>query len=389
MPETYTEVTSKSVFTRFGESIKGIFGGIILVLVAIGLLFWNEGRAVQTAQSLEEGAGAVVSIPADKVDPNNESKLVHLTGQTTVAEQITDKVFGVSASALKLRRQVEMYQWTEKKKSEEKKKVGGGTETVTTYTYDTEWSDRLIPSAQFKHPEGRSNPTAMRFEAGEEVAGTVTVGAFTLSDGLKKSLSMYVPFPVTQEMLASLSPDIRSEFQVYSNSLYNIDANPPKPKVGDIRATFQVVNPGPVSLIAQQSGSSFTPYKTKAGDALEMITSGNVGAAEMFTTAMSQNTMLTWGLRIFGFFLVYIGISMLFAPLQVVADILPIVRDIVAMGLGFVGFMIAAPITLITIGTAWIFYRPMLGGALLVIGIGIIFGGFMAARGSRKPVAVA
>ena len=42
---------------------------------------WNEGRAVRTAESLEEGAGAVVSVPADAVDPGNEGKLVHVSEQ--------------------------------------------------------------------------------------------------------------------------------------------------------------------------------------------------------------------------------------------------------------------------------------------------------------------
>lgn len=387
MSDTYTEVSSKSVFTRFGESLKGIIVGFLLILVSIGLLFWNEGRAVQTAKSLEEGSGAVISVPSDKVDPNNEGKLIHTTGQTITAEQLIDKVFGLAAPALKLRREVEMYQWIEKSKTEEQKKIGGGTEKVTTYTYDKAWSDKVVSSNQFKKPEGHANPPAMRLEAGEEIAEKITVGAFTLSDGLKKGLSTYVPFPVTQEMLASLSTDIRSDYQMYSNALYNIDANPPTPKVGDTRVSFKVVNPTQVSLIAQQAGSSFSPYQTKAGDALEMLQTGTVSSADMFNKAMSDNTMLTWGLRIFGFFLVFIGVSMLFQPLQVVADILPIFRDIVGMGLSFVGFMIAAPVTLLTIGVAWVFYRPMLGAALLIVGFGIIFGGVMAARGAGKKTA--
>ena len=34
--------------------------GLVLIVAMVVLLFWNEGRAVTTARSLAEGAGAVV-----------------------------------------------------------------------------------------------------------------------------------------------------------------------------------------------------------------------------------------------------------------------------------------------------------------------------------------
>ena len=41
---------------------------VILILAAFPLLWWNEGRAVKTAQGLSEGAGAVVSVEAGPMD---------------------------------------------------------------------------------------------------------------------------------------------------------------------------------------------------------------------------------------------------------------------------------------------------------------------------------
>lgn len=78
------------------SAIGGVLVGIVLFLVAFPLLFWNEGRAVQTAQSLEEGASNVVTVGADKVEPGNEGKLVHLTGNAATKESLTDPpVWGV------------------------------------------------------------------------------------------------------------------------------------------------------------------------------------------------------------------------------------------------------------------------------------------------------
>ena len=56
-----TEVTEESWFSRLGGAFKGILTGIVLFILAIPLLFWNEGRAVRRAAALKQGAASVVS----------------------------------------------------------------------------------------------------------------------------------------------------------------------------------------------------------------------------------------------------------------------------------------------------------------------------------------
>ena len=63
MSDSFTETTSESWGSRLMSAIGGVLVGIVLFLVSFPLLFWNEGRAVRTAQSLEEGASNVVSVP--------------------------------------------------------------------------------------------------------------------------------------------------------------------------------------------------------------------------------------------------------------------------------------------------------------------------------------
>ena len=57
MPDSMTEVTSQSWFSRIVESIKSVLVGGAFFVLSFPVLFWNEGRAVRTAKSLEEGAG--------------------------------------------------------------------------------------------------------------------------------------------------------------------------------------------------------------------------------------------------------------------------------------------------------------------------------------------
>src|SRR5262245_18526190 len=116
MADTFSETSSQSWFSRIIDSIKSVLVGLAMLVASFPLLFWNEGRAVRTARSLEEGAGAVVSVSSTSVDPAHEGKLVHMTGEATTAETLEDPEFGVKAHALKLVRVVEMYQWEEEEK---------------------------------------------------------------------------------------------------------------------------------------------------------------------------------------------------------------------------------------------------------------------------------
>lgn len=81
---TTTVTTSTNWFSRLGNSIKNIFVGLLLIIGAPILLFWNEGRAVKTEQSLKEGLSVVVSVNPNTIDKKNEGKLVHFSGRAAV-----------------------------------------------------------------------------------------------------------------------------------------------------------------------------------------------------------------------------------------------------------------------------------------------------------------
>ena len=50
----YTETRTVSYGSRLSNSFKGIGTGFILLIAATVLLWWNEGRAVHTAQDIKE-----------------------------------------------------------------------------------------------------------------------------------------------------------------------------------------------------------------------------------------------------------------------------------------------------------------------------------------------
>lgn len=354
----YTEVTNQGWFSRLADSFKGIIFGIILFLIAFPLLFWNEGRAVKQAQAISEGRGAVVSVSSDKVDPTNQGRLVHMSGRATADGTLRDGQFGVTAEgALRLRRTVEMYQWKQESKSEKRKKLGGGEETVTTYTYDKVWSDEPIDSSGFKE-SGHDNPGEFPVQGSAENAPVVRVGAFTLGDTLTAQIDAWNDLAADGKAPAGM---------VAANGGFYRGKDPNAPQIGDVRVKFQVVEPTQVSLVAVQQGDTFAPYVAKSGNQIMELVVGQKSAAEMFQQMEDSNNLLTWILRAAGFFLMFLGLTLIMNPLSVLADVVPLFGNLVGFGTGLIAFMLAAALSLVTIAVGWIAYRPLIGLSLLAL----------------------
>src|SRR3954469_6032298 len=187
--DSFTVTETKSWFQCLSSAIIAVILGLLLVIGAGALLFWNESRAVTTARSLTEGAGVVAEVDSTRIDPANEGRLVHVSGELQPSKPLVDPTFGVTANdAVRLVRTVEMYQWKEDSRTETHKKLGGGEESVTTYTYTRTWSDHPVQSSQFRQPNGHQNP-AMRYAHFEAVAADATLGAFRPGEAALRRLS--------------------------------------------------------------------------------------------------------------------------------------------------------------------------------------------------------
>ena len=368
MPDTFTEVTSQSWLGRIGNSIKGIFFGLLLIAGAVLLLWWNEGRAVTRIKALREGSHVVVPVGSYQVDAANEGKLVHMTGTAITGETLSDAEFGVTTNALKLERVAEMYQWTETKKNQTTKNLGGSTTTTTTYDYAKNWQPRRVDSSQFKQPEGHANPLAMPYQERDLVAGKITVGAFTLSKSLIGKIGGAVAFPVTAT--DALPAPLKARSALLDGKLY-IGTNAAAPQIGDQRISFKVTGATPVSLIARQVQNTFEPYRTKNGATVELLQVGTFSADEMFAHAKEMNMLLTWGLRLLGWLLMFFGFMLIFQPLLVLADVLPFLGGLVGMGTSLIAFLLATPGAILVVAVAWIVYRPVLGILLLAAAVAI------------------
>jgi len=378
----FVESTRQGLGNRSKSAIGGVVFGFFLVAGAVFLLFWNEGRAVERYRDLKEGAGAVVETASDSVSPGNEGKLVHITGEAVTEGPLADPVFGVSENAIKLIRSAEMYQWVENVETESKKEVGGSETTTKTYSYTTEWRDSPVNSSQFKVADEHRNPELMKYRSNTIVADNVSVGAFSLPNFLVIQIGGADGMDIVS--LEAANQEVKSAGKLSGGGVY-FGTDPASPTVGDIRVTFSVVHPGPVSVIAQQSGNTFVSYTAKSGGKVELLERGTLPAAAMFELAHDRNKTLTWVIRVAGFVLLSIGFGLILAPLAVFADIIPFIGRIVGAGTKLIGLFLAGIVWTLTVAFAWIFYRPVLGIAILVVTVALIVLAIKKLRKAEQP----
>lgn len=385
MSDSFTEVTRRGWFSRIAGSFVGVLFGLLLIIGMIVLLFWNEGRAVQTALSLTEGAGTVIAASADRIDPAHEGKLVHVSGTVTTDEVLRDEEFGIEARAVSLIRRAEMYQWIEDSRSETRKTLGGGEETVTTYSYKLAWDDRAVDSSRFRQPDGHANPE-MRWTDRTFALSSATIGARTLDVQTLTRIGGEEERPVTSDDAAAIRSALGGrDAQVTSGEIY-IGPNPSSPQLGDQRISYAVVPLGPISVIGRQEGDGLVPYQTSAGDALLMVDRGTVPAAQMFEQAQADNVVVTWVLRGVGLVLLAFGFALIMGPIGTIADVIPFLGSLVRLGTGLVAIVLAIAVGTIVIAFAWFWYRPLLALAILAAGFAI---SWLLARWGRRRGATA
>jgi hypothetical protein len=380
MSDSFTEVTTEGLGSRLMGAIKGVVIGLALFLLAFPVLFWNEGRAVKRHLDLESGAGSVVSIDASRVDPAHDGRLVHVTGRAETDEVLEDPGFGVAVNAIHLMRIGEMYQWVEDEEERKERQVGGSEKTVTTYTYTKEWSEEHWDSADFREPVGHQNPAAIPYESTWDSAEEVRLGAFALNASLVDQMD-------GSELVTPPAPPEGAAWELRGEGIY-VPASPAgadgEPQVGDMRIRFEAIVPGDVSVVALQYDDGFTAWTGPEGSTVENLAMGVQSSEQMFAALESQNRMFTWILRGVGFLMMAFGLSMLFAPFAVAADVIPVLGDLLRLGTGLFAGVVAAALSLTTIAVGWVAYRPLVGVPLLLLAIGALVFLLRAGRARRE-----
>jgi hypothetical protein len=364
--DSVTEVTTTGWLQRVLGSFVGALIGILMVVGSVILLWWNEGRAVEAIRALDQGARQIVETKANAVDPANDGKLLHLSGLMETQVPARDAAFGIGAdNLLRLKRTVEMFQWTEHKSTRTQKNLGGSETTETTYSYHKEWTDHPVDSSHFHEAEGHRN-AAMSVRSATIDSQDVRLGGYRVDRGLLDEVAAFGAFDPAPA--ANLPAGYRKD----GDMLYRGEDGA-APALGDIRIHYAAVPAQTMSVVAAQAGGTLAPFHTASGYKIALAEPGIVPAAAMFREKAQEESVLTWILRAVGFAVMLIGLWLMASPLSVLVGVIPFFEELVGIGAFLLASMIAVPLALTVIAAAWIAHRPLIGGGLIVAGLALAF----------------
>ncbi len=366
MADRITEVTTRSWGGKIMDSIKGVVFGIVLFLAAFVVLWVNEGRT-----DLSKVAEKSVAVDAGVLDTANEGKPVSVTGTLSSYETLGDSEFLNPGKYLTLTRNVEMYAWVENSESKTEKNVGGSETTTTTYSYVQEWTSMPADSSTFKDPAGHTNPQ-MQYQNQTFYVNTASVGVYPV-DIRKLSL------PGESE-LALNSSDVNPRYSGMLNGNY-IFIKPggygyyggnAAPTIGDLRIHYTALHSDiNVTVFGQLQGGQIVPYMYKGED---MLYHARAGTRDEAIAALHQeHQTVGWILRLVGFLMMWIGLTMCFAPINAVLDVLPFLGNVGRGFISIVMFIVALGLSIATILVSMIAHNIIALIITIAILIGVVF----------------
>jgi len=406
MPDSISATSHHSYGSRVGNSLKAILWGIILVWISIRLLSWNEKNYVNQKAALKEWAGVVQEATIDQINSELEWKEIHVTGETSSnAEALKDSTFWIITNDLKLKRNVEMYQWYEEEHEECHDNYWWSEDCTTTYTYDTKWSDDAIPSNNFYSINGHENPSTWEYESNERIKEPITLWTYILNSVFVNQLTDYktvnlseqdIVIPEKYKSLSNQNSTSNKTIEdnnnsylygepsenntIASNEKFHINGDqiyiwidPTKPSVWDLKITFSSVKPYTVSIVWKQMGNELTSYKVSNWRNINLLNQGNVSAEDMFLQAQKENKMMTRIIRLIWLVLMYCWFASMFKLIETLAKVLPFLANIIWIWTWIIALGLTLIVWFVTIWIAWLAVRPIIWICCLVVAVGGIF----------------
>lgn len=382
---------------KAGKGCLGFFLGPAMLVMAVYLLFNNEGDYLNTAQALDELQPLVQQVENTATpDAALEGKPVHLSGTATTGDVLVDEAYGVQAQGIMLRRNVQYAQWVEKKKKRigDDKKPSYMTDTEYRrsrdnewiYSYHLAWVNEPVNSATFHNERYRNaNYTHYKADTIELWAKNVQLGNYKLTDNQIRRIAADGKRVPPQQVPEALHKHamLHGEYLFIGHapegsSYYPLD--PQAPSVGDVRISWRQTSPQrPVSLVAIQKGNRFEPYTATNGAVIDLFYTDTLGITQCFDKARSTNTVNLWMVRMGGWLMFWGAFACMLRPL---AGMVPVCRKLAEAGAEVISLLLGTICSLLTISVSWLFCRPVFAVLMLLAIIALIW---LLMKKQRKP----
>ncbi|MDC0857522.1 TMEM43 family protein [Rickettsiales bacterium] len=409
MTESTVQRTSYS--ERLSGSIFSMLLGFVGFFASIYLISWNEGRTIKTYVDLQNLKENLVIVSSKQINRNNNNKIIYVSGYANTNNILQDKLFNISVNALKLKREVEMFQWIETKSTKKKENIGGSVDKITTYNYEMQWHDRLVNSQNFKKKDEHKNPESMAFIKRTFSSNPIFIDDYKLGRVFIDQIVKFTPIDLHDDSFYSkdylnnkneineqdvfddqsdVNPslavaenkandnvkqqniNLNSKFTIEDNYFYN-GSNFDNPDIGDIRIKYSVIEPQNLSVIGKQKNTK----KIVAGKGdyakVAFLEYGIVSPEDMIEKQEFFNTLTCWGLRLLGIILIFGCLKAIVSPITILLAFIPAISRIFSFLTGIVFMIISLVVGITTIIISWFAYRPILSISLGVIVLLLIF----------------
>eukprot|EP01126_Amoeba_proteus_P007281 TRINITY_DN12603_c0_g1_i1.p1 TRINITY_DN12603_c0_g1~~TRINITY_DN12603_c0_g1_i1.p1 ORF type:complete len:422 (-),score=92.78 TRINITY_DN12603_c0_g1_i1:79-1344(-) len=269
----------RRILKRAFRTVPGIPGSGIpfgLVVVSFGIVFLviNERRRLKQNQLREKGFFICEELDADATRDENfkpwNKKLVRSVGHLAGEKTPEDTYFHVSqvepTAALKLSRDVEMYQWIESVKQTRTKSKDGSEAVHTCYSYTRDWSSQREVLVG-PNPPGFNPDFPLGLEHGHSVLLAQKIGfgkhKISLCSDLLKQVNGFVRLTLNSNNCKYLGSDF--EILPQGTGLYSKNKDPNYPTIGDIKVSFSYVPEGVHSVVSKYDAdrNAFVPFEAK------------------------------------------------------------------------------------------------------------------------------
>lgn len=374
MADIVSVVTQRGLFENVKNAIIGAIFGVGLFFGSFALLFWNEGRTNKA-----DVAKTSVVAAAEKADPALDAKFVSVTGTIQTTNEVSDSDFLKPGPWVTLSRNAQTYAWHESEKTESHSKVGGGTEEVTTYTYQKKWVSTVPDSTRFHEKTDHENPP-QRWKDATFAADDATIGAWGFSPKdaevdadqaveLKPELLLGNAVSAGTNALAMAPRIERDQQRAY---VYVGGGSLASPQLGDARLSYTACPKGAtMTLFGLVKGAKLVPYAYEEGASMLRALSGT--REQAIHRLQVEDAILRWILRAVGFFCMWFGMTLVLHPLEAIANILPFAGQVTHFAIGCLTFPIALGLSTVTVIVSMILHSLV---ATLVV-VGVLFAGVL------------
>jgi hypothetical protein len=100
---------------------------------------------------------------------------------------------------------------------------------------------------------------------------------------------------------------------------------------------------------------------------------GSKSLQKIFEEHASGNTILTRVIRVVGFLLMWLGLKLIWGPLEAIVDVVPLLGPLVGFATSVGTFIGALVLSLMTVMTAWLWYRPVIAVSVIAVCVAAIY----------------